>query len=888
MADEADLGTAYQGQQEDINDKLLLDLAWERQQKKTFTAWCNSHLRKIGVQIKELDKDFCDGLNLLRLLEIISGEKLPPAEKKGKMRVHKIANVGKALQFIAEKGVKLAGIGAEEIVDGNLKMTLGMIWTIILRFAIQDISVEELSAKEGLLLWCQRKTAPYKNVNVQNFHMSFKDGLAFCALIHRHRPDLIDYDSLKKGNDIDNLNLAFEVAEKHLDIPKMLDAEDIHATPKPDERAIMTYVSSYYHAFSSSAQAETAAKRIGKVLNVNRENEKMMEEYEQMASDLLEWIAQTMPWLNDRVPENTLQDAQTRLEEFRQYATVTKPPKAQEKGNLETHFHTLQTKLRLSNRPAYVPSEGRLVTDINEAWKGLEAAEKQKQEYLMSELRRLQRLEHLAAKFDHKASNIEKWAADHPEKLSRNDDIESANLAEATALLKIHKTFESDMEAENSRVNGLESIAAELSELSYHNIDAINGRVQSIKDNLANLKQLSDDRRSRIEEAIANQQKLDSLRLEFATNSATFNNWMDNTLDDLQEAFVCHTIADVEQLQQEHEEFKAGTLQEANTKYDALNELVTQMAELGSSDNPYTTLTPQDVYEKWCKVLDTVPTKEQALEEELAKQQQNEQLRVQFAEKANGVGAYIDQRSAALAELSMGATGGTMEEQLATIKAFQAETLEYQPQFEEAETANKAVEAALIFNNPHTQYTMEALRASWSQLIAAIQRAINETENQILIRDSKGLTEEQLQEYRKSFDHFDRDSSGQLDKNEFRSCLLSLGYKLGSDPTNDPVFEKIWADIDPNETGYVTFEAFVDFMTRETVDQDTSEQVMNSFKILAGDKPYITADELRRELPEDQAEYCIQRMAPYTGPDAVEGALDYQSFSTALYGQSDL
>lgn len=80
---------------------------------QTFTAWCNSHLRKIGVQIKDIDKDFCDGINLLRLLEIISGEKLPPAEKRGKMRVHKIANVGKALNFIAEKGVKLAGIGAE-------------------------------------------------------------------------------------------------------------------------------------------------------------------------------------------------------------------------------------------------------------------------------------------------------------------------------------------------------------------------------------------------------------------------------------------------------------------------------------------------------------------------------------------------------------------------------------------------------------------------------------------------------------------------------------------------------------------------------------------------------------------------------------------------------
>jgi hypothetical protein len=90
-----------------------------------------------------------------------------------------------------------------------------------------------MSAKEGLLLWCQRKTQPYKNVNVQNFHMSFKDGLAFCALIHRHRPDLIDYDKLSKDDPIRNLNYAFDVAEKHLDIPKMLDAEGMIKKKNP-------------------------------------------------------------------------------------------------------------------------------------------------------------------------------------------------------------------------------------------------------------------------------------------------------------------------------------------------------------------------------------------------------------------------------------------------------------------------------------------------------------------------------------------------------------------------------------------------------------------------------------------------------------------------------
>ena len=72
----------------------------------------NSHLRKVGVQIADIDKDFNDGKNLIALLEVISGDKLERPEK-GKMRVHKVSNVNKALRFIASKGVRLANIGAE-------------------------------------------------------------------------------------------------------------------------------------------------------------------------------------------------------------------------------------------------------------------------------------------------------------------------------------------------------------------------------------------------------------------------------------------------------------------------------------------------------------------------------------------------------------------------------------------------------------------------------------------------------------------------------------------------------------------------------------------------------------------------------------------------------
>lgn len=182
---------------------------------------------------------------------------------------------------------------------------------------------------------------------------------------------------------------------------------------------------------------------------------------------------------------------------------------------------------------------------------------------------------------------------------------------------------------------------------------------------------------------------------------------------------------------------------------------------------------------------------------------------------------------------------------------------------------------------------MEVLRIRFEQLLTGITRNINEVENQILMRDSIGISEEQMKELRTSFNHFDKNNNNQLDTKEFKQCLVSLGHGE-IEEKDSPEFARIMAMVDPNGSGIVTFQAFLDFMTREMADTDTADQVMESFRILAGDKPFITAEELRRELPPDQAEYCINKMAPYTGPDAAPGALDYRSFSSALYGESDL
>lgn len=149
------------------------------------------------------------------------------------------------------------------------------------------------------------KTAGYHNVNVRNFTTSWRDGLAFNALIHKHRPDLIQFEKLSKSTPIQNLNNAFNVAEDKLGLIKLLDAEDCYVD-QPDEKSIITYVVTYYHYFSKMKQETVQGKRIGKVVGIAMENDRSIKEYETLTSELLKWIEDTIMALGDREFENSL------------------------------------------------------------------------------------------------------------------------------------------------------------------------------------------------------------------------------------------------------------------------------------------------------------------------------------------------------------------------------------------------------------------------------------------------------------------------------------------------------------------------------------------------------------------------------------------------------
>ncbi|KAG7280294.1 hypothetical protein CRUP_026835 [Coryphaenoides rupestris] len=462
-------------------------LADEREavQKKTFTKWVNSHLSRVSCRITDLYLDLRDGRSLIKLLEVLSGERLPKPTK-GRMRIHCLENVDKALQFLKEQRVHLENMGSHDIVDGNHRLTLGLIWTIILRFQIQDISVEtednkeKRSAKDALLLWCQMKSAGYPNVNIHNFTTSWRDGMAFNALIHKHRPDLIDFDRLKKSNAHHNLQNAFNLAEQHLGITKLLDPEDI-SVDHPDEKSIITYVVTYYHYFSKMKALKVEGKRIGKVLDNALESQKMIDKYESLSSDLLEWIEQTIIILNNRKFANSLVGVQQQLQAFNSYRTIEKPPKFTEKGNLEVLLFTIQSRMRANNQKVYTPREGKLISDINKAWERLEKAEHERELALRTELIRQEKLEQLARRFDRKAAMRETWLSENQRLVSQ--DNFGFDLQAVEAATKKHEAIETDIAAYEERVQAVVSVARELEAESYHDIK----RVAARKDNVLRL-----------------------------------------------------------------------------------------------------------------------------------------------------------------------------------------------------------------------------------------------------------------------------------------------------------------------------------------------------------------------------------------------------------------
>ncbi|XP_041852103.1 protein-methionine sulfoxide oxidase mical3a isoform X2 [Melanotaenia boesemani] len=111
---------------------------------------------------------------------------------------------------------------------------------------------ESIARSSKLLNWCQRQTEGYRNVNVTDLTMSWKSGLALCALIHRYRPDLIDFDSLDERDQERNNQLAFDVAEKEFGISPCMTGKEMSSVVEPDKLSMVMYLSQFYEMFKDT------------------------------------------------------------------------------------------------------------------------------------------------------------------------------------------------------------------------------------------------------------------------------------------------------------------------------------------------------------------------------------------------------------------------------------------------------------------------------------------------------------------------------------------------------------------------------------------------------------------------------------------------------------
>uniref|UniRef100_A0A8C2SJG7 Calponin-homology (CH) domain-containing protein n=1 Tax=Capra hircus TaxID=9925 RepID=A0A8C2SJG7_CAPHI len=203
---------------------LAEDAPWKKIQQNTFTRWCNEHLKCVNKRIGNLQTDLSDGLRLIALLEVLSQKHMyRKYHQRPTFRQMQLENVSVALEFLDRESIKLV----KAIVDGNLKLILGLVWTLILHYSISmpvwedegDDDAKKQTPKQRLLGWIQNKI-PY--LPITNFNQNWQDGKALGALVDSCAPGLCpDWESWDPRKPVDNAREAMQQADDWLGVPQV-------------------------------------------------------------------------------------------------------------------------------------------------------------------------------------------------------------------------------------------------------------------------------------------------------------------------------------------------------------------------------------------------------------------------------------------------------------------------------------------------------------------------------------------------------------------------------------------------------------------------------------------------------------------------------------------
>ncbi|XP_012876722.1 PREDICTED: spectrin alpha chain, non-erythrocytic 1 [Dipodomys ordii] len=490
--------------------------------------------------------------------------------------------------------------------------------------------------------------------------------------------------------------------------------------------------------------------------------------------------------------------------------------------------------------------------------------------------------------FNWKADVVESWIGEKENSL-KTDDY-GRDLSSVQTLLTKQETFDAGLQAfQQEGIANITALKDQLLAAKHIQSKAIEARHASLMKRWSQLLANSATRKKKLLEAQSHFRKVEDLFLTFAKKASAFNSWFENAEEDLTDPVRCNSLEEIKALREAHDAFRS-SLSSAQADFNQLAELDRQIKSFRVASNPYTWFTMEALEETWRNLQKIIKERELELQKEQRRQEENDKLRQEFAQHANAFHQWIQETRTYLLDGScMVEESGTLESQLEATKRKHQEIRAMRSQLKKIEDLGAAMEEALILDNKYTEHSTVGLAQQWDQLDQLGMRMQHNLEQQIQARNTTGVTEEALKEFSMMFKHFDKDKSGRLNHQEFKSCLRSLGYDLPmvEEGEPDPEFEAILDTVDPNRDGHVSLQEYMAFMiSRETENVKSSEEIESAFRALSSEgKPYVTKEELYQNLTREQADYCVSHMKPYVDGKGRElpTAFDYVEFTRSLF-----
>jgi actinin alpha len=609
------------------SDDRMADADWLRLQKVVFARYVQQKLREHDDyktrEVKDVVEEMKDGTLLVDLMEVLSGKKMAKKIKPQTMRIKTITNANEALKFVEKDcgiSLKEVRVSAEDLVDGQEKVIMAMIFKIIVSYLKFEEDGDEEKAnvdvRDSLCLWLNNKTNGYEHIDeVKPVRKkiptkAFQNGMIFNALVHKMRPRLVEYSALNPGDGLANLNQALDLAEKYLNIEKYVTAEDIL---KMDELSIIVYLSDWFNGVTLLQKQDVAACRVGKLVDLTILHDRLKAEYAANATAVSEWVNAKTTELNQREFDDTLAGVKALLEKFYAYKGAEKGEFLGKKLDCTGEFNNIQSRLANCKRPVWAPPAGTAPSDLDAKFAELAETEIKRSIDLNTELARQVKLHKLYRRFQANASSLSTYVSDKKAYVDAREEIDSVDAGEdALEALGIHEKEQSHV-SDTQLADLLKHLETLESERFEHKDDA-SQKANELKVAFADLASSSAEKRTHLEKALQEQKDLnDRLCKEFADAANGFDSW----LKEKRSALAQGSDGELEQQLEACKGVLADTA-EADGKLADINTKDSAVKARQIDMNPHTNLTAGDLQSEWSQYQLLLKKKIQLIEEQIA------------------------------------------------------------------------------------------------------------------------------------------------------------------------------------------------------------------------------------------------------------------------------